>query len=146
MKGITTLLLSLVLSLTSTITFAQCDSDEFLDECAELLDDYTYVKVFDVNTDKKVTKMEYSSVFSKNHEYRLAIKGGTELSQKKIIVNLYDRNKKLISSSYYKPQNLHVSKLGYKCSATGVYYIEAYFEDNATNCGIIILGFKKTAE
>lgn len=143
MKNVRNLFFAISLILVSGSAYAQCDSDEFLDNCAELLDDYTYVKVFDVNTDKKTTKVEYSSVFSKNHEYILAICGGNELSDKKIIVNLYDRNKQLITSSYYKPKNLHVPKIAYKCSATGVYYIEAYFEDNAANCGIIILGFKK---
>jgi len=123
---------------------AQCESDAFLDNCVELIDNYTYVKVFNVTTDKKTTKVEYSSVFSKDHEYILAICSGTQKSNKKLVVNLYDRNRQLISSSYYKPKNMHVPKVGYKCSATGVYYIEAFFEDNAENCGIIILGFKKS--
>lgn len=123
---------------------AQCESDAFLDNCVELIDNYTYVKVFNVTTDKKTTKVEYSSVFSKDHEYILAICSGTQKSTKKLIVNLYDRNRQLISSSYFKPKNMHVQKVGYKCSATGVYYIEAFFEDNAENCGIIILGFKKS--
>ena len=74
----------------------------------------------------------------------MAICSGTQKSNKKLVVNLYDRNRQLISSSYYKPKNMHVPKVGYKCSATGVYYIEAFFEDNAENCGIIILGFKKS--
>jgi len=132
-----------LLLFTAFVSNAQCESDAFLDNCAEMLDDYTYVKVFNVNTDKKITKVEYSSVFSKDHQYILAICGGNQKSQKRMIVNLYDRNKVLISSSYYKPKDLFVPKIGYKCAATGVYYIEAYFEDNAENCGIIILGFKK---
>lgn len=120
---------------------AQCDSDEFLDNCAELLGDFTFMKSFNVNTDKSAPKAKFKAVLSKDHTYIITVCGGN--SSKKMIINLYDRNQKLISSSYYKPKNLFVKKIGFKCTATGVYYIEAYFEDDASGCGVTILGFKK---
>lgn len=121
---------------------AQCDSDDFLDNCSELLDDYTFMKSFEVKTDNSMKSVTYKSVLSRDHNYILTVCNGNTKG-KKMIVNLYDRDKKLITSSYYKPKNLHVNKIGFQCTATGVYYIEVYFEDDDVGCGVTILGFKK---
>lgn len=116
-------------------TRAQCDSEDFLDKCSSNLNDYKFVKSFEASE-----KKEFSYVFSKDHEYILTVcdqmKGGN------MIVNLYDRNHKPIISSYVKSTKKHYPTIGYKCAATGVYYIEFVFE-KGEGCGVSILGFKK---
>lgn len=121
---------------------AQCDDEDFLDECAEILDDYTFAKSFDIELEGKgkTNKVEYSYVFSKDHTYILTVCDMEEAGNK-LIINLYDRNKKLITSS--NKDGSFKEKIGYRCSATGVYYIEAYFENFNKGCGISILGFNK---
>jgi len=135
-------LVLIIISFSCNLIFAQCNTDAFIDKCAEDLMDYTYVRLFDVNSTKNKNKTEYSVIFNKDHEYLLIICSGSN-SDKKMIVDLLDRNKKLIQSSFIKQRKLHVTKIAFKCTATGVYYIESSFEDNAENCGVVVLGFKK---
>ena len=61
----------------------------------------------------------------------------------KMIVNIYDRDKKLIVSNFTRRNKVFSEKLDFDCSATGVYYIESYFEDDNKGCGLNILGYKK---
>jgi hypothetical protein len=59
-----------------------------------------------------------------------------------MVLNLYDRNHKLIATN--KANEKYYNKVGYNCTATGVYYIETYIDNNAKGCGVSsILGFKK---
>lgn len=136
-------LFTLLIITACNFSYSQCTSDAFVDKCAEGLSDYTYVKLYEVATTKKENVVNYSVIFNKDHEYLLIICYDTKNTTKKMVVNLLDRNKKLIQSSYYEPKKLHVSKIAYKCAATGVYYLEASFEDNTESCGTVILGFKK---
>ena len=131
-----TLLIGLFIFFCSLHGYAQCDDENFLDKCSSQLNEYTFVKSFEAND-----KTEFSYVFSKDHNYLLTIcdqvTGGGKMS-----VNLYDRNHKLVLSSYNKSTKKYYPSVGYKCMATGVYYIETTF-DNAKGCGVSILGFKK---
>ena len=130
------LLVSLFIFSSKMHGYAQCDDEGFLDKCSAQLNEYTFVKSFEAND-----KTEFSYVFSKDHNYLLTIcdqvTGGGKMS-----VSLYDRNHKLILSSYNKSTKKYYPSVGYKCMATGVYYIETSF-DNAKGCGVSILGFKK---
>ena len=134
------LLLTIVMS--SVNIFGQCDSDEFLDKCASGLETYTFIKAFNVNM-KKTEKVEYSYVFSKGSSYMIIV-GDQKVPGQRMIVNLYDRNHKLIVSSFNKKSNTFYPNLVYPCSATGVYYMEATFEGAKGGCGVCILGFKKS--
>lgn len=120
-----------------TKSFAQCDDEDFLDNCAEKLEDYTFIKSFEHNDTKGGQKSEFSYVFSKDHNYVLTSCDPAN----KLIVNLYDRNKKLVATN--KSGGKFFTKIGYQCTATGVYYIETLLDGGAKGCGISILGFKK---
>ena len=93
------------------------------------------MKSFEANKDTK-----FSYVLSKDHTYMLTVcdkvagKGG-------VAINLYDRNNKLILSSYNRSAKKYYSAVTYKCTATGVYHIEAVF-GSSSGCGVSILGFK----
>lgn len=122
--------------------FAQCDSDAFLDNCASRLETYTFIKAFNT-TLKKSEKTEYSYVFSKGSNY-MVIVGDLKIAGERMIVTLYDRNHKLIASSYNAKTKTYYPDLLYPCSATGVYYMEVTFEGPKGGCGVCILGFKKS--
>lgn len=136
------IILLLTVIMSSASSFGQCDSDEFLDNCAANLETYTFIKAFNVSM-KKSDKVEYSYVFSKGSSYMIIV-CDQNVPGKKMIVNLYDRNHKLIVSSYNRKTKSYYPSLVYPCSATGVYYMEATFEDSKGGCGVCILGFKKS--
>lgn len=117
---------------------AQCDDDDFLDNCAELLDTYTFIKSFPHTDAGAGKKTENSYVFSTGHSYVLT---ACDQGSSKMVINLYDRNRKLITTN--KANGKYFNKVGYTCNATGVYYIETYLDNNAKGCGVSILGFKK---
>jgi hypothetical protein len=126
------------ISLFNNTAKAQCSDDDFLDNCAELLDTYTFIKSFphaDVGNGKK---SENPYVFSTGHSYVLTV---CDQGSSKMVINLYDRNRKLIATN--KANGKYFNKVGYNCTATGVYYIETYLDNNAKGCGVSILGFKK---
>lgn len=116
---------------------AQCDNEEFLDNCSAKLNDFKFVKSFEANK-----KTEFSYVFSKDHNYLLTVCDDASGNKGKMKVNLYDRNHKLIMSSYSRAKRKYYPMLSYKCSATGVYYIETEFS-GGNACGVSILGYKK---
>lgn len=120
---------------------AQCDSDAFLDNCASKLDSYTFIKAFNTSM-KKTDVTEYSYVFSKGSTY-IIIGCDQEIDGSRMIVNLYDRNRKIIASTYNKKTKTFYPDLVYPCSATGVYYMEVTFEGSKGGCGVCLLGFKK---
>lgn len=122
--------------------FAQCSSDAFLDNCSSALEDFTFVKSFNYENPKGGKKNEYSYVFSKGSMYRIVV-CDENIADNKMIISLFDRNHKLIASSFDKKTKKHYPTLNYPCSATGVYYIEYTFQGDKAKCGINILGFNK---
>ena len=127
--------------IASTFT-SDCGSDEFLDKCAPSLGDYKFIKTFNVDVAKSGDKKtEFSYVFSKGSNYRIVI-CDQNAEGNRMIVNFYDRNKKLIASNYLKASKKFFNMLNYTCSATGVYYVESSFEGDKGGCGVNILGFK----
>jgi hypothetical protein len=131
------------LFLLVTPAFGQCEKDDFMDKCASNLGTYTFVKSFNIKAASGDKKTEFSYVFSKGSTYMVVCcdqgnKGG------RMIVNLYDRNHKLIASNYNKATKKFYPTITYPCGATGVYYIECYFENGKSGCGLSILGFTKT--
>lgn len=119
-----------------------CDLESLFESNATKLQPYTFMKKFDVQVDKSGNKIEYSYVLSRDSEYKIMIADLNE-DGKKMVVNFYDRNKKLIASNYVKASKKVFPSITYKCAATGVYYIEAFFEGEKDGCGINIIGFKK---
>jgi hypothetical protein len=135
-----TILVSIII--TSFKSGPECGSDEFLDKFAPALGDYTFIKAFNVEISKSGDKNEFSYVFSKGSNYRIVICDQNGEGNR-MVVNFYDRNKKLIASNYMKSSKKFFPTLNYTCAATGVYYVESYFENEKNGCGVNILGFKQ---
>ena len=119
-----------------------CGTDAFLDKCAPALRDYTFIKTFKVNVDKEGGEEQVSYVLSKGSTYRIVV-CDQELKGNRMKVKLYDRNKKMIASNYLSSSRKYYPVLNYKCTATGVYYVESSFKPGKKGCGVIILGFTK---
>jgi hypothetical protein len=137
------LLLLLCTILFPLISDGQCDTDIFLDKCATNLGSFNYIKSFSLNArPKKKAYSEFSYVFSKGSSYMLIVcnenSDGGEM-----LINLFDREHKLIASTYDEKTKKHFPDLIYSCSATGVYYIKASYEGTKKGCGMFILGFNK---
>ena len=141
---ILTLIFSLGCLFVPQITFGQCDSNDFLDRCSPTLETYTYIKKFPVSIKRKnANSMMFSYVFSKGSTYKLIVCDQDEKGRK-MVINFYDRNHKLIASTYSRKSRQHHEVLLFPCTATGVYYIEGQFEGNGGGCGVCILGFDKS--
>lgn len=126
-----------------------CEQDAFLDECASRLEDFNFLKAYRLNVSnlkkgKDSKKASYSYVFSKNSTYIITVcSGSEEQNGTQMVANLYDRNKKLIASSYDRRKRKHYPAIAFKCTATGVYYLEYTFIGEGDGCGVSILGFKR---
>lgn len=116
---------------------AQCDEKKLKKECYEKLDNFIFIKSFNI-TEGETT---FSYVFSKGTTY--LITSCFQDTENKMVVELYDRNKKLIATNYYKKKDQFFPKIGYQCTATGVYYLKYYFRDQNNTCGTSVIGFKK---
>ncbi len=122
----------------------QCASNEFLDNCATSLGTYTFIKAFHIKIKpRKKYTIEYSYIFSKGSSYIIVI-CDRNIEGKRMITNLYDRSHKLVVSNYDKENSEYHSYFVYPCTATGVYYIESYFEGTKGGCGVNIIGFSKS--
>lgn len=134
-----------VLFVNTTAVYGQCSSDEFMDKCASTLGGFTFIKSFEVLSSKNVKESpnDFSYVLSKGSTYMIII-CDQNVAGNKMVVELYDRNKKLIASNFNKQTKKFYPSLSYPCGATGVYYIESYFENGKqATCGVNILGFNK---
>ena len=135
-----TLIISFIVINTASV-FAQCNTDALMAKYAPTLDDFMFVKSFNVEVKKDGEKSNYSYVFSRGAEYKLVLSDAN--NGKKMIINLLDRDKKLIATNFIKSSKKYYPAINYMCNATGVYYVEAYFEGEKSGCGINILGVKK---
>lgn len=118
-----------------------CDDEDFLDECAEQIDGYKFLKANKVSITGagEGQSVELSSVFSTGSTYILtACSGGPGM-----MVTLYDRKRKKIMTNYNSSKKSYYPSITYKCNATGVYYIKYEFDKGGAGCGVGILGFKK---
>jgi hypothetical protein len=129
----TKLFLGFSLIISSYFLKAQCVSDN----CNSKLGTFTYLKTIYIDNTKLQDKPNMVTyLFSKGSTYMVlccdqAIKGS------RLIVNVYDKEKNLIATNKQK-------KKVYPCSATGIYYIESFYEDSKDPCGVNILGFSKS--
>lgn len=143
MKKLSVLLLAVCLMASVSISAqAQCDSDKFMGNCqAKLSDGFTFLKNYTMNKTKE-GKIEHSYVFSKDTTYLLSLCAPSD-SPDNMYVTLYDSNHKEIMSSYDTKANKFMPVVGYRCSATGIYYLAFSFKDQAQDCGGSILAFKR---
>ncbi len=141
MKAFSKIVIFIFLGSMSLFADAQCNPDALASKCNATLGTYTFLKSYKLDPVKAVNNaIEYSYVFSKDTEYILML---CEAGQNDVVVTLYDQKRKELASNFDKKNNKVLPGMGYKCSATGVYYMTFAIKDAATDCGISVLGFKK---
>jgi hypothetical protein len=133
-------LLLFLLILTPAVK-SQCNTETLMNNCASGLDEFVFIKSFPIEC-KTDQKSGFQYVLSTGIHYKIVV-CDEQAAGSKMVVNLLDRNKKLIASNYLKASKKIFPVVNYVCPATGVYYVEAYFEGDKKGCGINILGFKK---
>jgi hypothetical protein len=137
------LLTLIIIFFTGFKSFRGADPDALLTKCAPGLEDFVFITTFKINSEKEGEKTNYSYVLSRGTTYKIVVCEQNE-SGNRMIVNFYDRSKKLIASNYLKPSKKFFPSISYNCQVTGVYYVEAYFEGEKKGNGLNILGFKKS--
>ena len=138
-------ILGIIAIAISATGYGQCSTDAFMDKCASALGSSTFIKSYEIKSGQssKDKPNQFSYVFSKGSTYMVVI-CDQNIEGQKMIVTLYDRDKKMIASNYNKKTKKFYPTLTYNCSATGVYYLDSYFEgDKTATCGVNILGFNK---
>ena len=143
-------LISFVLILGLSITFQSfdCDSEDFIDDCAAQISGYKFLKANRISVASKGKSKKggaevlIKQVFSKGTIYKITACSG---SDKSMHVSLLDRTgRKQLMSNYSKKKNKYYPAVTYSCKATGVYYLKYKFADDAPEgCGISVIGFKK---
>jgi hypothetical protein len=143
-KAIFSLAVFAVLSLIPSVASAQCDAAGFIDNCnSKLVSGYSFLKSFSIDPAKAGNggKVEYSYVFSKDTSYLITL-CGKDGDAKKLVVTLFDSNRKELGSNLDKGSGAFFPAFGYKCSATGIYYL-SYSYQGGGDCSGSVLGFKR---
>jgi hypothetical protein len=124
-----------------SISYGQCNTDPIAEKVAAKLGDFTFLKSYKIDGIKN-NVVEYSYVFSKDTQY-LLIYGDATDETAKVLVTLYDGSRKELASNYDKKNNRYLPGIGYRCTATGIYYMTFSLKDSEEKCGVGVLGFKK---
>ncbi len=131
-------ILFLFFLISIAVLHAQCPTGN----CPSKLGDYTYIKTIYVDATKAETSPnQVSYLFSKGSTYMI-LACDKEIKGSRLVVNVYDKTKNLIATN--KPKKKWYPSIEFPCSATGIYYIESYYEDTKDPCGVNVIGFKKT--
>ncbi len=118
---------------------------DMVDECANQAgEDATYLKDFQVVLKEAIPNQRppvarYPLVLSKNNIYRFSV-CGTENSQGKAIIKLYDNNR-MIFSSYVENTEEEYNPFNFMCQKTGIYHVFISFLDGKQGEAIGILSY-----
>ena len=122
---------------------AQCDVDDFVDGCAARLgEEYSYLRTFEAEELEGSTDYPYTGafLFRKGINYVFAMCEGQGESFQ-MVIKLYNRNRKLVVSTYDEDTEHYYDKMIFKCSATAIFFVQTLMPLAEGDCGIAMLGF-----
>ncbi|MFN3839450.1 MAG: hypothetical protein ACK4RF_01975 [Cyclobacteriaceae bacterium] len=136
------IILALSLFIVSADAGAQCNSENFSNQCIpKLASGFNFLKSYKIDgTNGAKDKVEYSYVFTKGTQYMINICAAAQPTDG-IVVTLYDSNRNKVATSKINGQ--YIAAIAYPCNATGIYYIQYTFDGSSTYCGGSALGFKR---
>lgn len=142
MKNFLSLILLTIIANTS---FAQCDLNLITKDAESRIGKFIEIKSykFDQELLKLSKEIEQSYVFGKDKEYVFSL-NSDKGNAPKIIITLYNSNKKPIASNYNEKTGTYASTFYYKCPATKLYYITFSVKDEST-CAACVIGFKSNS-
>ena len=133
------------------LCFSQSYEQKTIDQCSKSLEDFKFLKVFEINTvNSKVSKglshIVFSYVFTKDREYKVVLCNGSSKGIENLRIVVSGPDKKYKVKSYDKKTKQYTSQVIYQCKATGIHYMRISFEcdDSFTGCAYCILGFRET--
>ena len=138
-----TMLLFGAFALLANPVLGQCNEGDFVDACAvNLGDDYSYLRTFDAEEIESSTDYPYTGafLFRKGINYVFTSCGVGE-NNAQIVVNLYNRTRKLVASTYNSETDKHYEKMLFKCNATAIFFVQTLTALDDNSCGITMLGF-----
>lgn len=127
-------------------SFAQCNLPQIEKEAGYKIGKYIEIKSysFDVHKLGSNKEIEYSYVLGKDKEYYFSL-NNEKGTNPKIIITLYNSNKKAIASNYNEKTNTFNPNFSYKCPSTKMYYITFTIKDEST-CAACVIGFKTSSD
>jgi hypothetical protein len=123
-------------------TIAQCSAGELSSACTPKLaaQEFNFLKTYQINGGRDLTKVEYSYVFAKGTQYLITI-CDQKSTANTIMITIYDAKRNKVASNKFNGSL--VSAIAYPCNATGIYYMQYTFEGSSSRCGGSALGFKR---
>jgi hypothetical protein len=116
-------------------------------QCTNVGEHYTLTKSLDFNSGMFKyggEKLEYKYMFTKGSTYLISL-CNDDLGHNNLVVEVYNRNKRLVASSYVKSRDKHYKKIFFPCSASGTYYLKYYYKNNKPSCGISVVAVRNQA-
>ena len=135
-------LTSILLTVFSFVSNAQCNAHEFSNDCVPLLpNEFNFLKSYKIDgIGGSKDKIEYSYVFTKGTQYMINI-CSEKTDTDGIVISLFDSQRTKVGSNEHEGQKL--SAIAYPCNSTGIYYISYTFAKSSKYCGGSALGFKR---
>lgn len=121
---------------------AQCNAELYNNIALKMLaPGYTFVKSYRIDgKGGQRKKIEYTCVFSKDTNYMIRM-SGKDGGPKGLVATLFDSKRSQLATSYVNDK--FFPGWTYKCTATGIYYLEFTFQDSESFCGAAVLGFRR---
>lgn len=117
-----------------------CLEPKYEDNCSSLLssifDDYIYLRSRAFSS-KEDVKVEFEVTLKRNILYIFNV---CDQGKAGMILNLYDRNDKLIATSINPKTKKNDKIITFSPDAAGRYYISTFFEKKDTGCCLIMFG------
>lgn len=136
-------LVTAFLFLVSSSLLAQCEPDDFCNECIRKLGaaKFNFLKSYRVNgEDGGLQKVEYSYVLTKGSKYMINICSSAQRPDKIQFV-LSDRGRMMVATNLVNGKL--VNELIFECKATGIYYFQYTFGEAGVSCAGISIGFSR---
>ncbi|MCI5056093.1 MAG: hypothetical protein MRY83_08295 [Flavobacteriales bacterium] len=144
------LVLQIAVLLIVTGVQAQCDKSGVLglySQCTGVSDNYTLTKSLDFNNSMFKyggEQLEYKYMFTKGSTYLISI-CPDDMGHDNLVVEVYNRNKNLVASSFVKSRNKFYKKIFFPCSASGSYYLRYYYKNKKPSCAVSVVAVKNKA-
>jgi hypothetical protein len=129
-------------SLSKTMT---CDSKIYKDKCIkEMPEGFTFLKSYTLDGQSgNKRKIEFSYIMSKGGKYMVQIASGHP-QNKGTFVRIMDSNRREISGATSYQKGRYYPGIQYTCTATGIYYLEFNYNNEATAfCAGAVLSLKR---
>lgn len=144
MKNIGFLLLALIVVPFLSRSQNECIDPDFEDNCTGLLysvfDDYVYLRSRAFTSTENID-VTFTVTLKRNVLYILNVCEGA--GRNSMILELYDSNNKLVSSSFNKQTKKNTKIIAFRPEVAGKYYLSTFFEKKVTKCCIIMFGMIK---